>query len=425
MAIDTKELRQRRAGLIVDARKMTELGETENRNLSGEEQENYDKLWAEVGNLEKRYLRIEETQKQELLLDASMDPVRPDDLATGTPEQRTASATDALQTTTDPRASDEYRSGYEKYLRFGDNAVSHYTAIERRALQADSDVDGGYLAAPQQMSSELLKAVDDATFVRRRGRVEQIQGGGSLGVVSLDTQPSFFAWNSEIGTPTEDSSMKFGKRALTTQPATGFIKVSETLIRKSVMSIESIIRAQFAILYGEEEESAFMTGNGANEPLGVFTASAHGISTGRDKSAGNTVTSMTFDGLIEAKYFLKPQYWAKAAWAFHRDGVKQLMKLKDGEGQYIWQQSVQVGQPDRVLGLPMEVSEFVPNTFTTGLYVGILADWSFYWILEGVPLTIKVLDQLYAEKDQIGYKARLELDAMPMLEEAFVRVKLG
>jgi HK97 family phage major capsid protein len=422
MAIDTKELRQRRAKLIVDARKMTELGETENRNLTSEEQENYDKLFAESGELEKRYLRIEQIQKQELALDASMDPVRPDDLHVPGTEQRTA-PTDSLKTTTDHRATAEYRAMYNKFLTFGKSHLM--SSLERRALQADDDVGGGYLAAPQQMSSELLKAVDDLTFVRRRGRVERITGGGSLGVVSLDTDPSFFSWNSEIGTPTEDSSMAFGKRALTTQPATGLIKISETLVRKSVISIDAIIRDRFAVLFAENEETAFMTGVGANEPLGVFTANAAGITTGRDVSTGNTTGSMTFDGLIEAKYFLKPQYWGRAAWAFHRDGVKQLMKLKDGEGQYLWQQSVQVGQPDRVLGFPMEVSEFVPNTFTTGLYVGILADWSFYWILEGLPLAIKVLSELYAETNQIGYIARLELDAMPMLEEAFVRVKLG
>lgn len=420
MPIDTKELRQRRAGLIVDVRKLLEAGEKEDRNLSADEQEKHDKILAEAEGLEKRYLQAEASQKQEAALDKPIEKVRADDPGT---ETRTTGPAD--HTTMDPRASEEYRSGFEKYLKYGARAERHYTPAEIRALQSDSDPGGGYLNAPQQMSTELIKAVDDLTFVRRRARIHQINGGGSLGVVSLDTQPSFFAWNSEIGTPTEDSSMAFGKRALTTQPAAGLIKISETLIRKSVMSIDSIIRDQFAILYGENEEEAFMTGVGANEPLGVFTANEAGITTGRDVSTGNTDSSMTFDGLIEAKYSLKPQYWAKAVWAFHRDGVKQLMKLKDGEGQYIWQQSVQVGQPDRLLAFPMEVSEFVPNTFTTGLYTGILADWSFYWILEGLPLQILVLDQLYAETFQIGYRARLELDAMPILEEAFVRVTLA
>ena len=76
--------------------------------------------------------------------------------------------------------------------------------------------------------------------------------------------------------------------------------------------------------------------SGASQPLGLFTASDNGISTGRDVSTGNTSTSMTFDGLMEAKYSLKGQHQMNAEWLFHRDGVKQLAKLKDGDGQYIW-----------------------------------------------------------------------------------------
>ena len=168
-----------------------------------------------------------------------------------------------------------------------------------------------------------------------------------------------------------------------------------------------------------------MTGHGAQQPLGVFTASNDGISTGRDVSTGNTTTSMTFDGLKEAKWTLKQQYWNGSQWIFHRDGGKQIDKLKDGEGRYIWQASVIVGQPDRLLGLPVNFSEYAPNTFTTGLYVGILGDFSFYWIVESLGMELQRLQELYAATNQIGFIIRAEIDAMPVLEEAFVRVKLA
>ncbi len=68
------------------------------------------------------------------------------------------------------------------------------------------------------------------------------------------------------------------------------------------------------------------------------------------------------------------------------------------------------------------MSEYVPNTFTTGQYVGLLGDMSFYWIADAIELQIQRLVELYAEQNQTGFIGRLESDAMPVLEEAFSRI---
>ena len=157
----------------------------------------------------------------------------------------------------------------------------------------------------------------------------------------------------------------------------------------------------------------------------MFTASDDGISTSRDVSTGNEDTSVTFDGLKEAKYTLKPNYWPRARWIFHRDAVKQISKLKDGEGQYIWQPAVVQGDPDRILSFPVDMSEYAPNTFTSALYVGVLGDFSNYWIVDALDMEMQRLVELYAATNQIGFIGRKETDGMPVLEEAFVRVKLA
>ena len=166
--------------------------------------------------------------------------------------------------------------------------------------------------------------------------------------------------------------MSFGKRQLTPHPLAKRIKVSQQLLRQALIGPEGLIIDRLGYKFAAAQESAFMIGSGVGRPLGVFTASTHGISTARDVSNGNATTSTTFDGLIEAKFTLKGQYWRSARWIFHRDAVKQITKLKDGEGQYLWRQSVREGEPDTLLGLGMTLSEWAPNTFTTGQYVGIL-----------------------------------------------------
>jgi len=173
------------------------------------------------------------------------------------------------------------------------------------------------------------------------------------------------------------------------------------------------------------EEKAFLIGTGVGQPLGIFTASNSGISTARDVSTGNTSTAIKADNLIECAYTLKAQYRRNARWIFHRDTVKMIRKLKDGEGNYLWRMGLAADRPDTILGHPFMESEYAPNTFTTGKYVGVLGDFSFYWIADALTMQIQVLTELYAESNQNGYIGRKESDGMPVLEEAFVRVTLA
>lgn len=293
------------------------------------------------------------------------------------------------------------------------------------ALQADSDTAGGYLKTPEQFVETLIKAQDNLLFIRQLATVMQLNGTDSLGAATLDADPADADWTSEILTGSEDTSMSFGKRSLKTNPLAKRLKVSETLLHNGRTPIEQLVAQRLAYKFAVPQEKAFMTGTGAAQPLGLFTASPQGISTGRDVSTGNTTTEVTMDGLIEVKYSLKSGYLKNAQWIFHRDAIKKISKLKDGEGQYLWQPSTQQGQPDLLLGHPLNMSEYAPNTFTTGLYVGIFGDFSYYWIAESLAFQMKMLHELYAETNQVGFIGRTEIDAMPVLEEAFSRVALA
>jgi HK97 family phage major capsid protein len=226
--------------------------------------------------------------------------------------------------------------------------------------------------------------------------------------------------------------MSFGKRELHPRPLAKRIKISRKLLSR-LPGAEGLVTQRLAYKFAVSEEKAFLTGTGANGPLGVFTASSYGISTGRDVSSGNTSTAITMDGLINALYSLKAQYQTSptTAWLFHRDAVKMIRKLRDdsgasaGTGQYLWQPSTQVGEPDTLLGLPVFTSEYAPNTFTTGLYVGLVGDFSNYWIADADTFSVQRLVELYAEANQVGLIGRKETDGMPVLEEAFARVTLA
>jgi HK97 family phage major capsid protein len=298
---------------------------------------------------------------------------------------------------------------------------------ELRALQVDLDTAGGFLVTPQQFAAELIAIVDDQVFIRQLATVITLTSATTLGVPSRDVDIADSDWTSELNTGNEDSALAFGKRELQPHPLAKRIKVSNKLTRAGALDVESIVRDRLAYKFGITQEKAFLTGDGVQKPLGLFIASAgNGISTARDIQTGST-TNFTADALIAAKYFLKPQYWASARWLFHRFGIQRIRQLKDSNGQYLWapgigQASLRDGVPATILELPYVISEYVPSTFTTGLYVGMLGDFSFYWIVEALGMQLQRLVELYAATNQTGFIARAEVDGAPVLEEPFVRL---
>jgi HK97 family phage major capsid protein len=313
------------------------------------------------------------------------------------------------------------RHAFNRYLLSGPHSISEK---EYRALQSDSSTAGGYLNAPEQFVRELLKGLDNELFMMRLCRTIPVPGADSLGIPELANSMADADWTSELATGAEDTDMSFGKRELHPHPLAKRIRVSNKLLRVSALDPEAIVRDQMLYKFFVALEQAFMIGSGSGQPLGIFFPSSQGITTARDVSTGNTQTSITADGLIEAEASLKSQYLRNAQWIFSRTAIKQIRQLKDGEGQYLWVAGLG-GTPNTILGHPYYISEYCPNTFTSGKYVGILGDFRFYWVAIALSMAVQRLVELYAESNQTGFIGRMELDGMPVLSEAFARVKLA
>ena len=295
----------------------------------------------------------------------------------------------------------------------------------RNALDLSTDATAGYLTAPVQFVDTLIKGLDNILFMRQISNVVgPIGAAQSLGFPYRATEAADATWVGEIVTAPEESTVTYGRREFKPNKMAKLIKVSRTLIQHAPMA-ESAVRDEMIYRISIGAENAYMNGNGSSQPLGIFTASDDGIPTTRDVSTDNTATTVTFDGLQNAKYSLKQQYHANASWVMHRDLAKMLAKIKDGEGQYVWQGSVQNGQPDRLLGAPVYMSEYAPNTYTTGRYAAVFGDFKQgYWICDADAVAVQVLKELYAATNQIGYLFDYFGDGAPVLAEAFARVKM-
>ncbi|HRF46991.1 MAG TPA: phage major capsid protein [Anaerolineales bacterium] len=305
------------------------------------------------------------------------------------------------------------------------------TSDESKALQAGDDTAGGYLLAPMSFAQGLLKFVDDLVYIRQLATVEQITQAESLGYLSLDADLADPEWTVELDTGPDDTVKPFGKRVLTPHPLAKQVKISNTLIRKSTKPIEQIVQQRLGYKLGVTQEKGFLVGDGAQKPLGLFSVDPNGagIPTTRDVTYTQTDDKTRSDSFIDAKYSLKAQYQMSKStrWLMHRDLVKTVRKLRDSNNQFMWQPGLGLsndfGGAPMLLDVPVLMSEYAPNTYTSGLYAALLGDISFYGIVDALSMQLQVVRELYARTNQTGYIIRAESDGMPLLAEAFARLK--
>ena len=308
------------------------------------------------------------------------------------------------------------------------SSASDQVGILKHAYQADNFAGGGSFVLPMEMNETIITLMKDLVFVRKLGTAFPCLNSDTLGFPAMDTDPSDDDWTTEIRTGGTESTAATGRRELKPNPMAKLLLLSKTLLRKAP-NAEGVFLDRVAYKASITEEKAFLTGDGSQKPLGVFTASTAGIPTTRDTTAAST-TTFTADELINTQMSLKAQYRQKAQWILHRDVLKAARKLKDSNNNYIWSTGIGPGTgfqglAPTLLGMPYNESEYAPNTFTTGLYMAIVGDFSFYWIADALDMQIQVLQELYAATNQMGYILRKETDGLPVLGEAFARLKLA
>jgi HK97 family phage major capsid protein len=191
------------------------------------------------------------------------------------------------------------------------------------------------------------------------------------------------------------------------------IKVSEELLNDSVFNIEEFISTEFARRIGAKEEEAFLVGDGEGKPTGIFAATG-GAQIGATAAANNAITA---DEVIDLVYSLKSPYRKNAVFILNDATVKVLRKLKDGQGQYLWQPSLTAGTPDTLLNRPVYTSAYAP-TIAAGARTIAFGDFKYYWIADRQGRSFKRLNELYATTGQVGFLGSQRVDGKLILPEA-------
>ena len=387
------EMREKRAKLWNTMEGFLDTHRNDKGVLSAEDDATYANMEKDLNDLSNEIRRMERRDAMEAEL---RKPVSQP--LTSAPEKPVADIKTG-------RASNAYKEDFGRHLR--GKAPIH------NVLSESTDADGGYLV-PEEFEHDIITGLDEANVIRSLAKVITTRNDRKIPV---SVGHSVAAWIAENDAYTE-SNPTFGQKEIDAHKLTDLIRISVELLQDAAFPLEQYIANEFARAFGIAEEQAFCVGTGSGQPTGIFTA--NGGTVGVTAAANNAVTA---DEIINLVYALKAPYRRNAKFLMNDATISQIRKLKDGNGVYLWQPSLQAGEPDRLLGYELYTSPYVP-VMAAGAYTIAFGDFKNYWIGDRSGRTVQRLNELYATNGQIGYVATERVDGKVILPEGIQLLKM-
>lgn len=390
--MDTKDLINKRAGLVKEMRSLLDTAAKENRNLNSEEQVKYDRMESDVDSIGKDLARADNLKKLE------------SDLANSRDSDYRASLDKRDDKSAKSKAYREAFFGQGGFLR-RQGITSNLTSPILNVLQTGVDADGGY-TVPEEFETEIMKLLYNADPIRAAATVMSLSSDRNIPV---QTAGGTFAWLGENASYSS-TQPSLGRVVLGAHKLGGYIPVSIELLQDSGSSIESFIREVGVQAIADLENAAFAAGDGSNKPQGLFdVTSVAGTSVSGVTGAVSATATITDDNLMDIFHTLPRYFRQNASWLMSDAAVKLVRKIKDGNDQYVWQPGLQAGQPDRILNRPVLVSDFATAPAASAKSI-VFGDLRKYFIADRVGLTMQRLNEIAALNDQVYFKMSKRVD---------------
>lgn len=406
------EMRDRMAKLATDARaKLDEITDKTEAARAKEIEGEFDKIMSDHDDLAARVERaekIEAVEQRQAADDAKGDPRRPKQEDSEVPAAE------------DQRKAPEYKEVFTKAIRFGAATLdSEERQVlmdgradipqEIRAQAAGTDASGGF-TVPEGFSGEIDKALAawgpmlDASFVRQYPTAT----GNPVPWPTVDYTAIRGGIKAENAAATDDggNDIVFGQKVLNAYLYDSeVVRVSLELLQDSAFSMDSLLTELFGESLGRTVNDVLTVGDGTNKPNGIVTASGAGPTT----ASG---TAITADELIDLQHSVDPAYRQSpnVRWQFNDSTLKAIRKLKDGQGNYLWQLGdVRGSEPSTILGNPYAVNQAMADIGVNAKAV-IFGDMSRYVVRRAGQLQMIALRERYMESLQVGYISFMRID---------------
>jgi len=176
-------------------------------------------------------------------------------------------------------------------------------------------------------------------------------------------------------------------------------RISEDFTADEKFDIEKYLVTSFAKRIGRTEEDAFVNGDGIDKPTGILNTAEVGAET----------SELTYEDVVKLFFSVDEQYRKNGVWMINDETAQKLRTLTDEGGHYIWNHT-----NDTIMGKRVVISNAMPTTEKPIAF----GDFSYYWIVQRLPLTVRPLTEKYALRQQIGYLGYEHLDGKLIRSDA-------
>ena len=381
-------LKQQRASLVAEMRTVHDLITTEKRDLSSAEVEQIARIETDIS--------AQDTQIRALETQMGMERRMAGDLGKKIDESAGEKE--------NPFASEEYRTNF-----FNKMCGKEY---DKRAL-AVGDANKGANLVPVAFEAQLLAEIRLQSIMRQLCTIRPLSS--TLEIPTL-TGHTVATWGAENEAYTETDAT-FGKTSIGAYKVNAIVKVSDEILDDSAIDIQGFLSTDLGEAFGIAEDIALLAAarvNATKSPDTLMTKFT-GVT-----SAG--VGAITFDDVIDLMHTVKVPYRAGSQFLTSDLAVKAIRKLKDSTGQYIWQNSTQVGAPDMIFGKAVNITE--QFDFATTKAAMVYGDFKKIWIADRGQTAMQRLNELYATNGQVGFRASRRLDALLTISGAMAKLTL-
>jgi HK97 family phage major capsid protein len=401
------DLKQKRAAALTSAGAVLELAARENRATTAEENQTYDRAYAEALGFKETIDREErQTQVEKLVINSRQQ--RKEEQGAGDVDEQREAFIEHI------RWGNEMDPELRSKLFVGSGSKLDFGKSEKRAAQSAVTGNVGGYVVPQGFYAEVITAL------------KYYSGMMEVGPTIIDT-----SMGNDLPVPTSNDSSNTGAILAESSPETSLeipfgqvimkaykyssrlILVPIELLQDAGVDIEAYVVKMLAIRLGRILNTHFTSGSGTSQPRGVLADAVTGKT-----GAGGQVTTIIYDDIVDLKYSVNRSYRGNGRWMMNDSTLQYILKIKDQNLRPLildYLTTLQEGEPERLLGQPLIVNNDMPALGTTGSpAVGnqslLYGDFSNYWVRRVMAMLLLRLVERFAEAGQVAFVAFLRMD---------------
>ena len=301
-----------------------------------------------------------------------------------------------------------HQKAFNAYLRSGDDDGLRGLTLEGKAMSTAVAADGGYLVDPQT-ADRIQSMLMSTSSLRSVANVVQVEAT-SFDVI-VDRSEVGSGWATETAATSESATPVIERISIKLHELAAMPKASQRLLDDSAFDVEGWLAEKIATRFTRAEAAAFINGDGVDKPKGIllptkvpnasWTWGEIGyVPTG---AAADFATTNPADCIINLVYALGADYRANGTFVMNSKTVGAVRKMKDADGRFLWSDGLAAGEPSRLMGYPVLVSEDMPD-IEAGAYAIAFGDFRAAYTIAERP-DLRILRDPFSAKPNVLFYA--------------------